>query len=251
MSRPTMPSLDPEDLWGLTFQNAVFDVSDRLDTKFSAVFLEPGDPTSPGALNLRRVVPPDPEEPQATPKHSIFGVNNPPVQVFTFTDGGNAINLACNFYRTNTPINTDNWRIVGGRVWVPPTATGLGPLTIWHLVSAATELPSLADAAASPYREIIASPIPGQWNEVFFDTPRSGLAVAQYCWIGYTFGNGTYFYGNAMAAAAIQSADGSPIYMAGNGESRSVFGNGNTGSMTAVSTNAPWYGIDVIWDEGP
>lgn len=177
-------------------------------------------------------------------EHTVYGDDAPGTIIVS--DEGSTIRLAASFYRYSSL--TDGWRVVGGRLYVPPGSLGSLPATVtmfwFHDTFHAT-----AQLATRAYEESKVVTIVEGWNSVYWTAPYAmGPEGTERVWIGYTFGNAKCFVMGGPDPADITAHDGSAIKFAmpDDGPARSVFVLNSGGDL---QSNNP-YGLDIIFDEG-
>lgn len=182
--------------------------------------------------------------------HTVFDASTFPYTATTYNDGVN-LKVATLFYATGS-----SFQVKGARVYLPSPPAGVS-LTLFYVVSwyqsGAVRMPDWVNIPAGipgQYATIPAGSLTTGWNSVTFPsqatvnpliTQTDGTSV----WIGYYFSDGThYIHTPSPGGSAIQSTDGSSLYLASSpfeGSDRSAY----TTDSSSGWTNA-LYGIDII-----
>jgi hypothetical protein len=186
-----------------------------------------------------------------SPEHTIW--DTPPAGVGMYFDGVD-ITTAAAFYRVGA---TDGWRVRGGRAYVP--TAGVLPASESLTIEA-----HFRPYGTTSYPDVLATPIASKtvtvdgstvgWKEARFDTPllmphplndTNGVV-----WITARWNDspGTYTY--LAGVELVQSHDGSSIYLSENVGSQWNSCFSISGGAFQQGANSPWYGIDIITDEG-
>jgi chitodextrinase len=177
-----------------------------------------------------------------TPQHSIWGAN--PYQFAVTKNTGSPITVANSFYSYGTSPDVSAWRVVGARLWVPSGVTMTQAPTVRLWFGANTMISAAPDRTVT----MSAPPTSGQWNEVFFPSAIDTNAGDQ-IWIGYEYSNGDYLGYNPAGAnqGYIAALDGSHIVLTEDAAKRSQY----MFDGSAATAASVFYGIDIIYDEGP
>ena len=188
------------------------------------------------------VDPVDPELPVTT--HKVFGTGEPSQFSGMTHQKEPVLRVASGFYTT---AGGETYRAIGMRIWIPEgvtTSTGNA-----YLYASNGSDPDLLSPTLTKAIPVITS---SGWHDVMFATPAQmvpGIPV----YVGYEFADGTYMYktGDPDYTEFIPPLDGSKIYlMEGSlgGIFRSYYA--ANGGATTKSISSPFYGIDIITDEG-
>lgn len=179
-----------------------------------------------------------------SPQHSIYA--GAALDAAVNTEGSN-IKVAASFYRLNSPTNTDGWRVIGGRVFIPAGASGSLPATVTIRLHS-TPGTQLDLAASTPLREATAAVADG-WVEALFATPYApATGATERVWIEYDFGTNQFISVVGSPPAIIVASDGSPLKFADVAESG--FGRSRWLSNASNGQSDNPYGVDSLWDEG-
>lgn len=194
-------------------------------------------------------LPVDPVDPPGSAvTHKVFGTTEPTQFAGMTSQKEPVLRVANGFY---TSAGADTYRAIGMRVWIPEGASASAGNAYLYTSNGAhpnLQAPTLTKA-------LPALTISG-WHEVLFTTPTPmtpGIPV----YVGYEFADGTYMHKNGEALSEfVAPLDGSKIFfmedvaLVNGVEHRRGLFSANNGA-TSIGQSAPFYGIDIIVDEGP
>lgn len=182
--------------------------------------------------------------------HTVFDATTFPYTATLYNDGVN-LKVASLFYATGS-----DFQVKGARVYLPSAPAGVS-LTLFYVVSwyqssavRILDWVNVPSGIPGQYTTIPAGSLTTGWNSVTFPSqatvnPLSSGVNGTSIWIGYYFSDGAqYVHAPSPGGSAIQSADGSALYLAPSpfeGSNRSAF----TTDGTSGWSNA-LYGIDII-----
>lgn len=168
-----------------------------------------------------------------------------------YSDAGDTIILAEAFYRLGS--STTNWRVAGGKVWIPTGLNITGPVTF---MAYKTPYDTLPDFSMEP-DQYVTLPAAGQnqFSSGLFSAPFTvDVGSNEIVWIAYTFGNNSYAFvpdSGISAGPAYRAQDGAAIYRAERLMSTNSAVIFHVGTTTYAPSNPDaTYAVDIIVDEG-